>query len=107
MDQPAHAEKPCLNARPGHFEVIETFRAFPRSGTVIRIDSLSRPLLHVSWAASTVFRYVTPRGPTHDDAPILKPPSQHQWLDILPATKPLNRCRTTELKFQTRLYQSR
>ena len=49
MDQPATAGKPRLNAGPGDIEVIETSRAFPRSGIVIGIDSLRRHLPHVLW----------------------------------------------------------
>ena len=58
----------------GSFEVIKPSRAFLRPGIATGNDSLRRPLLSVSWAASTVFRYVTPRGPTHDDGSIFKRP---------------------------------
>jgi len=56
----------------GFFEVIEPSRAFLRPGIATGIDSLRRPLLSVSWAASTAFRYVTLRGPTHDGGSNLK-----------------------------------
>jgi hypothetical protein len=46
MDQSADAEKTCLNARPGSFEVIEPSRAFLRPGTATGIDSLRRPMLN-------------------------------------------------------------
>ena len=72
MDQPAHAEKQRLKMAHGSFEVLESSLAFLRPGIATGIDSLRRPLLSVSWAASTVFRYVTLRGPTHDDGSILK-----------------------------------
>jgi len=55
-------------------EIIEQSTAFLRSGTVTGIDSVRRHLLHASWAGSTAIRYVTPRGPTHDDGPILEKP---------------------------------
>ena len=58
----------------GSFEVIESSRAFLRPGIATGIDSLRRPLLSASWAASTAFRYVTPRGPTHDGGSNLKRP---------------------------------
>jgi hypothetical protein len=60
------------------FEVIEPSRAFLRSSTVTGIDSVHRHLLYASWAGSTAFRYVTPRGPTHDDASILEQPGSTQ-----------------------------
>ena len=59
MDQPAHAEKQQLKMAHGSFEVLKPSRAFLRPGTATGIDSLRRPVLSVSWAASTVFRYVT------------------------------------------------
>jgi hypothetical protein len=58
----------------GSFKVIEPSRAFLRPGIATGIDSVRRPLLSVSWAASTAFRYVTPRGPTHDGSSNLKRP---------------------------------
>ena len=91
----------------GSFEVIEASRAFLRPGIATGIDSLRRPLLSVSWAASTVFRYVTLRGPTHDDGSILKWPGPGPRLTILSRQKPLNRRRNTKLKFRTPVYQSR
>ena len=45
MDQPALAEKPCLNATPGPIGNIEPSRAFLRPGHVIVNDSLRRPLI--------------------------------------------------------------
>ena len=107
MDQPAHAEKQYLKMAHGSFEVIGPSRAFLRPGIATGIDSLRRPLLSVSWAASTVFRYVTPRGPTHEDGSILKRPGPGPKLTILPRQKPLNRRRVTKLKFRTPVYQSR
>jgi hypothetical protein len=107
MDQPANAEKQRLRIAHGSFEVIEPSRAFLRPGIATGIDSLRRPLLSVSWAASTVFRYVTPRGPTHDGGSIIKRPEPGPKPTILPRQKPLNRRRDTELKFRTRVYQSR
>src|SRR5664279_1522356 len=104
MDQPAHAEKQRLKMAAGSFEVIETSRAFLRPVIATGIDSLRRPLLSVSWAASTVFRYVTLRGPTHDHGSIPKRPGPRPT--ILPRQKPLNRRRDTKLKFRTPVYQS-
>ena len=72
---------------PGSFEVIEPARAFLRPGIATGIDSFRRPLLSVSWAASTVFRYVTPRGPTHDDGSILKQPEPGRTVNHLAQTK--------------------
>ena len=40
----------------GSFEVLESSAAFLRPGIATGIDSFRRPLLSVSWAASTVFR---------------------------------------------------
>jgi hypothetical protein len=74
MDQPAHAEKHRLNDYPGLFDVIEMSRAFPRTGILSGIDSDRRHLRHASWPSPTAFRYVTPRGTTHDDRSILKWP---------------------------------
>jgi hypothetical protein len=74
MDQPATTKKPRLNADPGSFEVIEPSRALLRPGIVMGIDSLRRHLLYALWAGSTAFRYVTPRGLTQDDGPILERP---------------------------------
>ena len=83
MDQPANAEKQRLRIAHGSFEVIEPSRAFLRPGIATGIDSLRRPLLSVSWAASTVFRYVTPRGPTHDGGSILKQPEPGRTANLL------------------------
>src|SRR5271157_2073848 len=105
MDQPAHPEKQRLKMAHGSFEVLEPSLAFLRLGIATGIDSLRRPLLSVSWAASTVFRYVTLRGPTHDDGSIPKRPGPRPT--VLPRQKPLNRRRATKLKFRTRVYQSR
>jgi hypothetical protein len=107
MDQSAHAEKQYLKMAHGSFEAIGPSRAFLRPGIATGIDSLRRPLLSVSWAASTVFRYVTLHGLTHADGSILKRPGPGPGLTILPRQKPLNRRRTTELKFRTRVYQRR
>lgn len=52
----------------GSFEVIESSRAFLRPGIATGIDSLGRPLLSVSWAASTAFRYVCARRSWRDPA---------------------------------------
>ena len=78
MDQSAHAEKDSLTGDPGPLEVIEPSHAFLRPGFVTGINSVRRHLLHASWAGPTAFRYVTPRGPTHDDGPILKQPCSTQ-----------------------------
>jgi hypothetical protein len=83
MDQPAHVEKHRLNDHPGLFEVIEMSRAFLRNGIVTGIDSDRRHLRHASWPSSTAFRYVTPRGLTHDDRSVLK------WLGSTPGTRHL------------------
>ena len=76
MDQPARAGKDRLTGDPRDdprlAKVIEPSRAFLRPGFVTGIDSVRRHLLHASWAGPTAFRYVTPRGPTHDDGPILE-----------------------------------
>src|SRR5271165_5997515 len=87
MDQPAHAEKQRLKMAFGSFEVIEPSLAFLRPGIATGIDSLRRPLLSVSRAASTVFRYVTLRGFTHDDGAILKRPGPGRRADHLAQTK--------------------
>ncbi len=72
MDQPAHAEKPCLKTGLGPIEIIELSRTVLRAGHVIVNDSFSHSLLYVSWAASTAFRYVTPRGPKNEYGSVLK-----------------------------------
>jgi hypothetical protein len=87
MDQPAHAEKQRLNMGHGSFEVFESYLAFLRPGIATGIDSLRRPLLSVLRAASTVFRYVTLRGPTHDDGSILKRPGPGRRANHLAQTK--------------------
>jgi hypothetical protein len=74
MDQPAHAEKDRLIDDPDPAEIIQPFSAFLRPDTVTGIDCVCRHLLHASWAGPTAFRYVTPRGPTHDDGSILGQP---------------------------------
>src|ERR1019366_10789967 len=44
LDQPTNTKTLCLTADPGAIEVIETSRAFPRSGHVTGINSLRRPV---------------------------------------------------------------
>jgi hypothetical protein len=68
-------------------EVIEPSRAFLRPGIATGIDSLRRPSLSVAWVASTVFRYVTPRGPTHDGGSILRQPEPGRKADLLAKIK--------------------
>jgi hypothetical protein len=68
-------------------EVIEPSRAFLRPGIATGIDSLRRPSLSAAWAASTAFRYVTPRGPTHDGGSILKQPEPGRTANLLAQTK--------------------
>jgi len=68
-------------------EVIEPSRAFLRLGIATGIDSLRRPSLSVAWVASPVFRYVTPRGPTHDGGSILKQPEPGRTANHLAQTK--------------------
>ena len=58
MDQSARAEKDSLTDDPGPPMVIEPS--------------------HAAWAGPTAFRYVTPRGPMHDDGPILRQPGSTQ-----------------------------
>jgi hypothetical protein len=72
---------------PGSFEVIEPSRAFLRQALATGIDSLRRPSLSVAWAASTAFRYVTPRGPTHDGGSILKRPEPGRGANQIAQTK--------------------
>jgi len=104
MDQPAHAEKPCLNADPGHIEVIEPSPAFPRPGTVTVTDSLRRPLLSMSHGpASTAFHYVTLCEPTHAGGSTFNRTSATRRADHLARPK----CPVNKPKYQTQLYQSR
>jgi hypothetical protein len=72
---------------PGSFEVIDPSRAFLRSGIATGIDSLRRPSLSLAWAASTAFRYVTPRGHTHDRGSILSRPEPGRRTNHLAQTK--------------------
>jgi hypothetical protein len=68
MDQPTDAEKPCLNDGPGTIEVIETSRAFFRPD-IVTVSPVSAAICSTPHGpASTVFRYVTPLGLTHEDA---------------------------------------
>jgi hypothetical protein len=81
---------------------------FLRHHCVTRIDSLHRQLLYALWAGSTAIRHVTlcgkqarqPFGPWAASG-LAQRQTCHQ------SEKPLNQHQTTELKFQTRLYQSR
>lgn len=57
--------------------------------------------------ASTAFRYVTLYGPTHDDAPILEWPEPTTRQACLAEPNAAEQRRSAELKFQTRVYQSR
>jgi hypothetical protein len=107
MDQPAYAEKQNLKMVRGSVEVLESSLAFLRPGIATGIDSLRRPLLSVSWAASTVFRYVTLADPGTTTVRSSNGLGQNDGQIISPRQKPLWRRRTTKLKFRTRLYQSR
>ena len=92
MDQPAHAEKDRLIDDPGLAEVIKPSRAFLRPDTVTGIDNARRHLLYASWAGPIAFRYVTPRGPTHDDGSILgQTGSTERRQPTLPTPKPSDR----------------
>jgi hypothetical protein len=68
---------------PGFYEVIETSRAFLRSGTVTGIDSVRRHLLYALWAGPTAIRYVTPPGHTHDNGSILAQPGSTEVGDLV------------------------
>jgi hypothetical protein len=107
MDQPTHAESAArMIARLS--EIIAQSPAFLRSGTVIGIDSVRRHLPDISWASPTAFRYVTPPGPTLDHGPIFEQPRPIYGHQPIPRiAKPLNGRRIYELKFRTRVYQSR
>ncbi len=78
MDQPAHAETHRLNDDPIS-AVIEPPAAFRRSGTVTGIDTVRRHLLYASSSGSIAIRYVTPRGPTHENGSILEKPGTKRW----------------------------
>src|SRR5271165_4909900 len=57
--------------------------------------------------ASTAIRYVTLYGPTHDDTPILGRPGSTASLACLAEPNAAEQRRSAELKFRTRMYQSR
>jgi transposase InsO family protein len=123
MDQPAHAETYHLNADLGSVEVIRSPRASRRPGCVTRIDSLHHLLLSrfmgeagqgpggIAVGTRRGRLHCDPlrnamRSPRHDDPTLsqTEPPRISSWRHHLGAIQPTPR---TELKFRTRLYQSR
>jgi hypothetical protein len=107
MDQPADAETSRLKAFSSHSRSAVRPVPFLRPGYVTRIDSLHRLPLSAAWTGSTVIRYVTLAEPKHGDRQSLERSGLHQRLQRPYANSRLNQRDKTELKFQTRVSQSR